>query len=313
MPEPQAHPELPHIRAVTRNIFVPAVVITAAKFAAYWIVDSVAVLGDALESVINVMAAALLAYTMRVANRPPDDEHPYGHGKVEFLAIGAEGCMILLAGVVILVEATRRLLTDDGIREDRTGAGLIAIGIIAALTAALAIYALHAAKKYDSHNLMSHAKHLLTDVASTVAVFIGLALVKWTGEPKLDPVVAIIISLAILVTSWRLLWHSLDGLMDRRCPEDDAIIAGILDEAVATGQIRGYHKLRHRHQGTFHWVDMHLQVDEHLSVRESHELASKIERMIEKALGDGNATAHVEPYDPDYEAKLAAENAQAAD
>lgn len=309
MPEPQAHPELPHIRRVTRFIFVAAVVITLAKFFAYAISNSVAVLGDALESIINVIAAAMLAYTMRIANRPPDDEHPYGHGKIEFLAIGAEGCMILLAGVVILIEAVRRLFTQDGINKEHTTYSLVAIGIIALMTAALAIYALLAARKYESQNLMAHAKHLLTDVASTVAVFIGVALVTWTEKLWLDPIVAIIISIVILATSWRLLWRSLDGLMDRRCPEDDAVIAGILDDAVASRLIRGYHKVRHRHQGTFHWVDLHLQVDEHLSVRESHELASKIERQIENALGDGNATAHVEPYDADYEARAAAADA----
>ncbi len=311
MPEPQAHPELPRIRAVTRNIFVAALLITAAKFFAYYVSNSVAVLGDALESVINVIAAALLAYTTRVANRPPDEEHPYGHGKIEFLAIGAEGCMILLAGVIIFAEAVRRLISDNGINQERTVEGLVAIGVISLLTAALAAYAFWAARRYESENLMAHAKHLLTDVASTVAVFAGLGLVAYTGEPRLDPIVAIIISLAILAASWKLLWHSLDGLMDRRCPEDDALIAGILDAAVADGLIHGYHKVRHRHQGPFHWVDMHLQVDEHLSVRESHELASKIERQIEHALGDGNATAHVEPYDPSYEATLEAEASKA--
>jgi ferrous-iron efflux pump FieF len=132
----------------------------------------------------------------------------------------------------------------------------------------------------------------------TFGVVLALVLVNWTKIPRLDPILALVVAALIFWTSWRILWQSIDGLMDRTDPKDDAAICAILDDEIKSGGIRGYHKVRHRRSGTFYWVDMHLQVEPTLTVVQGHELASRIEYRIEQKFGGrAKATAHVEPYE----------------
>jgi cation diffusion facilitator family transporter len=293
MPEPQADPKFPEIRRVATVALAAGVALTFVKLAIYWLTDSVAVLSDALESIINVAAAGVMLYSITQANRPADADHPYGHGKVEFLAVGLEGWLILLAGIVIAVEAIGRLFSGTGPQQLGLGLGLLAG--VAVLDALLAGYVWQMGRRYHNDVLVADGRHLATDVVSTIGVLIGLALVRATGWDWLDPVVALVMAALIGAASWRLLWHSVQELMDRRDPEDDRLIRDILDEEVARGAIHGYHKLRHRHTGNFHWVDMHLHVDAAMTVADGHALASRIEHRIEQALGEANATAHLEP------------------
>lgn len=288
---------LPETRRVAMHALIAGVIITGLKFGVFAITNSVAVLSDALESLINIAAAAMMLYTMWLSSRPADPSHPYGHGKAEVLAVGLEGWMILFSGLLILYEAVKRLIFGNDLVDARIVYGMWFLGGIGVLSAALAFYVYRAGKHYNNPTLIADGKHLFTDVASTTAVFLGLALVEWTGWTRLDPIVAIVISAFILWVSWRLLWQSVEGIMDNTDPEDDATIRRILDDELAQGAIKGYHKVRYRHTGKFHWVDMHLQVDGGLSVAQSHALASRIEGRIERALGEANATAHVEPFD----------------
>ncbi|MBI1338186.1 MAG: cation diffusion facilitator family transporter [Phycisphaera sp.] len=297
MPEPQAHPQLPQIKKVARNTLIAGLGVMLLKAGVFILTDSAAVLSDALESIINVAAAGMMLYSIHLANRPADRDHPYGHGKVEFMAVGLEGWMILIAGVVIAFEATRRLVTGH-YPQDRLELGSYCMAGIALLTLGLAIYVHVMGKKFDNATILADAKHLFTDAFSTLGVLAGLVLVQWTGKSWLDPLVAIFMSALILFTSWRLLWHSIGGLMDKQDTADDKAIRTILDEEVSSGSIKAYHKVRHRHSGSFHWVDMHIQVDPDMNVRDSHALASRIEGRIETLLGQANATAHVEPFGP---------------
>ncbi|HEX7011063.1 MAG TPA: cation diffusion facilitator family transporter [Phycisphaeraceae bacterium] len=295
MPEPQADPNLGKIQRVARHALAAGAAIMLLKFGVFAITNSVAVLSDAMESIINVAAAAVMLYTIWYSNRPADSEHPYGHGKIEAMAVGLEGWLILIAGLVIGVEAIRRLITGTAPQELNLGIWLLAgVGV---LDAALAVYVWRAGRRYHNATLIADGKHLMTDVASTVGVLAGLGLVQWTGRAWVDPLVAIVMASLIFFASWRLLWESFHGLMDTSDPADEQAILEILDEEVAQGTIHGYHKVRHRHSGPFHWVDMHLQVDGSISVRQGHELASRIEHRIEQRLGRANATAHLEPSD----------------
>ncbi len=299
MPEPAPDPHLPETRRVALHALVAGVIITALKFAVYVRTDSLAVLSDALESIINIAAAGVMLYMLWLASRPPDPEHPYGHGRAQVLAVGLEGWLILFSGLVILWEAGSRLLRGESPNMGALVQGWWFLAGIGVLAAALAAYVYHAGKRFESAPLIADGKHLFTDVASTVAVLIGLALVHWTGWAWLDAVVGILVAAFILSVSWRLLWQSAHDIMERNEPEDLAKIHRVLDEELAGGTIRGYHKVRYRQTGKFHWVDMHLQVEAGLSVHQSHALASRIERRIEDALGEANATAHVEPWIPD--------------
>lgn len=297
MPEPGVHPDYHEVRRVARISLVGAVVIMGLKFVVFGITSSAAVLSDALESIINVIVGVTLLYTLWLSQRPPDPKHPYGHGKVEFLAAGLEAWLILLAAGFIVYEAISRLFGDEGPRN--LVVGVVLSALLAGLNGALALYVYRTGKKHDNLAVIANGKHLFTDVASTLAVMASLLIVHIFEKPWLDPVFALLLAGGILWTGLRLLWDSFDRLLDRSDPDDDRAIRGILDEAVATGEITDYHKVRLRHNGPFHWVDLHLQMKPHLTVVQSHQVASRIERAIEAELGGeigmANATAHVEP------------------
>lgn len=297
MPEPEADPHFDVVQRTAKYALLAGIAIALLKFGIFWLTQSVAVLGDGLESLINIAAGGVMLYSIWYSNRPADREHPYGHGKIEFLAVGLEGWLILVAGIVIVVEAVRRLLFS-AVELTHLSTGLWLLGLILLLDGALAGYVWHAGRKYANAVLQADGKHLLTDVASTAAVLLGLILVHVTGYHWLDPVVAVLVAGAILGVSWRLLWQSFHGLMDRSDPHDQHAIQQILDDEVSRGHIRGYHKVRHRRTGPFRWVDMHLHVDGRMTIAEGHELASRIEGRIERHFGRANATAHLEPYDP---------------
>ena len=267
---------------------------TLLKFAVYVLTDSAAVLSDALESVINVGAAAMMLYSIWLSNRPADRNHPYGHGKVEFMVAGLEGGMIVLAGMVIVVEAIGRLTGGRTLNADKLDVGLWCVAGISVLTLLLAVYVLSAGRRHKSLTLVADGKHLFTDFVSTLGVTIGLVVVKLTGMLWLDSVVALVVAVGIFWTGRKLVREAIDGLMDRSDPTEEALIRQILDREQADGAIRAYHKVRHRHSGAFHWVDMHLQVDPDMSVATAHDLASRIEHDIEESL-PGDATAHIEP------------------
>ncbi len=293
MPDPTPDPNLPQIQRVALTAFGVGLLLMFGKIAVYWLTDSVAVLTDALESVINIVAAAAMFFAIRYANRPADRTHPYGHGKIEFMVVALEGWLILFAGGWIAYEAIARFLSYNVPVNLGWGTGLLAV--IGSADLLLAMYVLRMGKRYANAPLQADGRHLVTDVISTAGVIVALVLVQWTGKAWLDPVVAIVLACVILYMSWRLLWHSMNGLMDRSDPVDDAAILAILDEEVAGAAIHSYHKVRHRHTGPFHWVDLHIQVDGDLTVHQGHAIASRIEKRIEDALGDANATAHVEP------------------
>lgn len=298
MPDPQGSPDSDKVLRVALYAFIAGIVIMAMKFGVYLFTNSAAVFADALESTINVAAAAFAMFSVWLANRPADKNHPYGHGKIEFLAVGLEGWMILVAGVLIVYEAGKRLLPGATAEPRQLYWGSWMLGVIGVLCAALAAYVYFAGRRHNSPTLKADGKHLLTDVLSTIGGMLGLLLVHYTGLTWLDPIIALLFAGIVLYTSWRLLWQSIHGLMDQMDPADDTAIRVLLDNEVHAGTISGYHKVRHRHSGAFHWVDLHLQVPGDMTVRESHDLASSIERKIEALLGEADATAHVEPDGP---------------
>lgn len=264
-----------------------------AKFGVFLLTNSAAVLTDALESIVNVVAAAFLVLTMWIAHKPADRDHPYGHGKIEFIAVGVEGGLIFAAGLFIVYESVRRLIVHEV--PENLDVGALLLVIIGLGNLALALLLFRIGRRYDSAAMVADARHLMTDVVTTVAVTAGLLLTHITQRAWLDPIFALLLVAFIFYTSGRLLMESVSGLMDRIDLEDDRLIRAILDDEVRAGRIADYHKVRHRHQGSFHWVEMHLQMQGDLSVRQGHEIAGRIERRIEEALGHGNATAHIEP------------------
>jgi cation diffusion facilitator family transporter len=206
--------------------------------------------------------------------------------------------MILLASVFIFVRTIDVLLFHE-IETARIDLGLGLIVLAMIINAVVGWMLISTGRRHNSLALEADGHHLLTDAITSVAVLIALGIVKWTGFILADPIAAILISFYIAFMGIRLLRKSFGGLMDEQDLADERALAAILDSHVgASGvepQFCSYHKLRHRHSGRYHWVDFHLVVPAHLDVAEGHRIASTIEYELEQQLGEGNATAHIEP------------------
>lgn len=276
-----------------------AVALMAVKFVAYALTGSAAVFSDALESIVNVLAGAFALYALILAHRPADAQHPYGHGKVEFMAAGFEGGMILLAAMVIVWRGIESLIHGPAV--SRLDAGIVLMAIAMVVNGVVGLALVRRGRKTGSITLEADGRHLLTDAVTSVVVLAALTAVLLTGWAILDPLCAFLVSVYLAGVGVSLLKRSAAGLMDEQDAADNALIRQILDRhigaAAAPPAVCSYHNLRHRHTGRYHWVDFHLVVPAGWDVRRGHEAASLIEGEIEHALGIGDATAHVEPCD----------------
>ena len=288
--------------AEARAIFIAmsvGVVLMAIKFFAWSVTGSTAIFSDALESIVNVLGAGFAFYSLYLAHQPADPEHPYGHGKVEFLSAGFEGGMILIASVVILVESVRAIVHNAGPSVDHLQWGFVSVAVAMVVHFVLGIYLIRAGKRHRSLTLEADGRHLLSDAITSAMALAALVAVKLTKWQYFDPIGAIGVAVVIGRTGLHLLGRSAAGLMDKQDQEDDLLLREILDAHLAPGggepQICSYHKLRHRHSGRYHWVDFHIRIPAHWDIARGHQIASSIESEIERALGEGDATAHIEP------------------
>jgi cation diffusion facilitator family transporter len=276
---------------------VVGIALLVIKFTAYFKTNSTAVFSDALESIVNVIAGGFALYSVILAHAPADREHPYGHGKVEFLSAGFEGGMIVLAALIIVAQAIEKLMHGAGVEQLDAGLALLSIAMI--VNGALGIFLIRTGRSSGSLTLEADGKHLFSDAITSAGVLIALALVKVSGQVWIDPLAAIVVSIYITLMAIGLLRRSAAGLMDEQDRGDDAKIRDILSSHIGPDgklpHICSFHKLRHRHSGRYHWVDFHIMVPAHWNVAEGHRVASAIEYEIELAIGEGNATAHVEP------------------
>src|SRR4051812_48851870 len=233
------------------------VVLLIIKFAAYFLTGSAAIFSDALESIVNVLASGFALYSIILAHAPADESHPYGHGKIEFLAAGFEGGMIILAAVVIAAQAIFDLY--HGAKPQQVNFGLVLIVIAMIVNGLAGFYLIASGKRHGSFTLEADGKHLLADAITSAAVLVALVMVKLLHFHLADPIAALCIAVYITIMSFGLLRRSAAGLMDQQDANDDATIRGILDSHVGAAgkdpRICSYHKLRHRHSGRYHWVD----------------------------------------------------------
>jgi cation diffusion facilitator family transporter len=298
MSTPTHQPETAAVeqRAATIALVV-GIVLLAIKFIAYLFTGSSAILSDALESIVNVLAGGFALYAVILAHQPADREHPYGHGKIEFLSAGFEGGMIILAALIIAARAVQELIRGPSI--DQIDLGLLLMALAMLINGVLGLFLIRNGKRHGSIALEADGKHLLSDAVTSVVVLVALVLVRLTNRQWIDPVAAMFVAVYIAWMAIGLLRRSAAGLMDEQDRSDDAMIRGILDSHLGPGgkepQICSYHKLRHRHSGRYHWVDFHIMIPADFDIEHGHRIASTIEYEIELAIGEGNATAHVEP------------------
>ena len=286
-----ATPAAIKVRAAALSLLT-GVAILGLKVAAYLLTGSVALLSDAAESVVNVIAANIALISLLVAVRPPDEGHQYGHAKAEYVSSATEGAMICLAGVWIMVTAVNRLFRPQPLSQLPLGLGLMALAALVNL--AVAVMLLRISRAQRSVALEASARHLLSDVLTSAGVFVGVGLVALGGWAPLDAIAAIVVGGNIAWMGAALYRQSLGGLMDTRLPpEDEARIKEVFD--AHREEIVEYHAMRTRQAAADRFIDVHLVLHRSLTVGEAHALCDHLEHHIREALPGVDVTIHVEP------------------
>jgi cation diffusion facilitator family transporter len=295
LPQVGREPEAPS-PGLTRYAWLSIAVAIATiglKSTAYLITGSVGLLSDATESLVNLVAAIVALIALKVAARPADDNHHYGHGKAEYFSAGLEGLMIFVAAAVIMVTATERFLAPAPIESPGLGLAVSSLGSV--LNGVTAVVLLRAGRAHRSVTLIADGKHLLTDVWTSIGVIAGVLLVALTGWQRLDPLVAAAVGVNILVTGFRLVAQSAVALLYvALSPEDDEQLQGAL--AGFRGDQVSVTDVRSRQSGQHRFVSLTLLVPGEWTVSRAHDLADEVEAAVARRLPGTTVHTHLEPY-----------------
>jgi cation diffusion facilitator family transporter len=261
------------------------------KIAAGLVTGSISVLAEGIQSTVDILASLMIYASLGVAGRPPDRRHPYGHGKFESLTSAVQMLLILGSTAFILSQAFRRLLHP---RMPDVDWGIAAMGLALVVDLAVSAHLQRVARQTDSLALEAEAQHLRADMYACAGVLLGLVAVRLTGWAPLDPIIAALLTVVVIITAVRLMGVSLRPLLDQSLPaEEEAQIRGALD---ADDRVMGYHKLRTRQAGTQRHVDVHVMLEDSLTLSDAHAIGEEIERAIRKTLPNLDVVVHVEPY-----------------
>ncbi|MFN7010521.1 MAG: cation diffusion facilitator family transporter [Allorhizobium sp.] len=262
------------------------------KLVAWWVTGSVALLSDGLESTVNVVAALIAFFVIRYAQKPADDDHPYGHHKAEYLSAVLEGVLIVVAALLIIREAVGALVDPQLLDAPVLGLAINAVAGIINLVWARTL--IRIGKTHRSPALSADGQHILSDVVTSAGVFAGLVLVVFTGYAILDPLLAILVAINIIYQGWKVISHSVAGLMDKAVePEEEVAIKTAIAENSA-GSL-GVHYLRTRRGGAVTFVAFDLVVPGDMKVSEAHKICDRLEAAVKAVLPGGRVTIHVEP------------------
>ncbi|HKC51074.1 MAG TPA: cation diffusion facilitator family transporter [Myxococcota bacterium] len=272
------------------------IVILAVKLAAYLYTGSMALLADAAESSVNVIAASVMTFSVAVSRRPPDADHPYGHGKAEPLSAAVEGALIAGAALFIAVEAMRRLFVGSELGHLGTGMAISAVAGGGNLV--LGLYLLRAGRRESSEALRADAVHVLSDTLTTAASIAALVAVTLSGVGMIDPIVAILVAGNLAWAGARVVRRSLTGLLDEA---DFGLLVRLANalEAARRPQWCDIHQLRSRKAGRRRHVDLHLVVPRYFTMDEAHRVEDGLEAALAKAVeGDEDFVVHIDPCRP---------------
>jgi cation diffusion facilitator family transporter len=282
----------PRIETIAAGSVAIAALVLGLKSGAWWLTGSVALLADALESVVNVAAALTALAAVRYSALPPDANHPYGHAKAEYFSAVLEGALIAVAAFLILQESWNAWQAPRA--PDQPVLGLAVSAVATGINAAWSAVLFRQGRRARSPALLADARHLLADVVTSAGVFAGVALVAMTGLLWLDPLLAALTAVNILFSGWRLMRESVGGLMDEAVPPERLARIRELVATHAEGAIEA-HDLRTRHSGRFTFVEFHLVVPGGMTVHTAHEICDRIEAALKAELESAVITIHVEP------------------
>ena len=263
------------------------------KMYAYLITGSAAILSDAAESVVHILAVAFAAFSLRLSLKPADEGHVYGHDRIAFFSAGFEGAMIVIAALYIIFEAVDKWL--NGLHLGNVDTGISFVVLAAVVSGFLGWYLIHKGRKYNSIVLEANGKHVLADSWTSLGVIVGLVLILTTGWLPFDPVVALFVAVNILWTGGKLMRKSIGGLMDESDPEIRSKLSGILKDKSEKYSV-DFHDLRHRNAGNKLLIEFHLLFHEDMPISRAHELATKIEAEIHDSFPmQTEIISHLEP------------------
>jgi cation diffusion facilitator family transporter len=269
-----------------------AVVVIALKVVAYLMTQSVGLLSDAIESLVNLAGAGMALWMLHVAARPPDTEFNFGYSKAEYFSSAVEGALIVAAAGSIAYAAILRLVHPAPL--ESAGVGIAISAVATAINFVVARVLMKAGREHRSITLEADARHLDTDVLTSVGVLVGVAAVALTGWERLDPIVALLVAANIVRTGGSIVRRSVGGLLDSALPADEQRkVDDILDRYRSEGV--AFHALRSRVAGPRRFLTMHVLVPGAWTVQRGHELVERVERDIEAALGDAAIITHLEP------------------
>ena len=262
------------------------------KFIGYFLTGSVGLFSDATESIVNLVAALVGLWALTLASRPADEEHTYGHTKSEYFSSGVEGALILVAAVIIVIEALPRLQHPQPLEQIGPGLAFVVVGAV--INGVLGWFMSRAGKRLRSIALQADARHLFADVFTTAGVLVGIVLVALTGWLILDPIIALLVALNIVWTGIRLLRETGLGLLDTALPlEDMRLIEHVLDSYRAQGL--AFHALRTRQAGSRRFISFHVLVPGNWTVLKGHTTCETIEIALHDAFPETTVFTHLEP------------------
>jgi len=285
--------QAPQARRTAGTALLVSFLLLVGKFAAYYLTDSKAVLSDAIESIINVVTAAFLLFTVTVGNQPADTCHPYGHGKIESFSVGLEGGLILLAGIVILAEAIPAFFFPEPVQ--RLDAGILLLAGAGGVNLAFGLHLVRQGKQLKSAALQADGHHLLTDFYTSAGVVIGLVAVRFTGWSWLDPLMACLVAVNILVPGAKLTRNAIRDLMNEA---DPSLLGRIVDalNRIDTDTWHCPHRLRVIRSGAYHHIDLHITVPYYWTMEQAHGTEKKVGNALLDAMGEeGDVMIHLDP------------------
>ncbi len=273
------------------SIFI-AFAVMGVKFIAWQISGSIALFSDALESIVNVVAAAIAWWTIRISLKPADTSHPFGHHKAEYFSAVIEGVLVVVAALLIFREAVPAILSDHHL--EAPGAGMAVNAAAAAVNGFWAWLLISTGRRERSPALSADGQHILADVVTSVGVLIGLALAILTGWSILDPLMALVVGVNVLREGWKVIASSISGLMDSALDgtEIDLINKTILENSLGALEA---HDIKTRTSGAVSFIEFHLVVDASMSVADSHVICDRLESALKTAVPGAVVTIHVEP------------------
>jgi len=271
-----------------------ALAVMALKYLAYWVTGSVALYSDALESIVNLITASVALYTIHVSAQPADRRHQFGHHKAEYFSAVLEGVLIVVAALLILHEAYDAFTRPRTLLRPLTGILISALATL--INAAWSFFLIRFGRRQRSPALIADGWHLITDVATSICVLVGLGLVAATGWRLLDPALAALVAANILWAGWRLMRESISGLMDEAATAEVARHIRQIISANAEGAIEA-HDVKTRTAGRVTFIEFHLVVPGNMTVATSHRICDRIEEALKTQVDEAQVLIHVEPED----------------